>query len=98
MSRLLPIAVVVAALTAGCQPTCTQMCNKFERCGLSGEVEQRECEESCNRQLGDARDLDDKQTLQEFNAHRRCVRGASCDELDDGVCYTEDGLFPWSRG
>lgn len=97
----LPIVLttcLASTLLAGCEPTCAQMCNKLERCGLAGEVDNRECEESCNRELGDARDLKDKDVLKAFNAHRRCIGNASCDDLDAGECYTEGDAFPWSRG
>ncbi len=76
-----------------CKPSCPELCGKLERCGLSGEVEARECEESCIRELGDARDLDDKQTLKDFNHRRACIGTATCDEIAAGECYADDGSF-----
>lgn len=81
---------------SACAPACPALCGKLERCALTGEVERRACEESCSRELATARELDDRQTLREFNQHRICIGGASCDDLEAGACF-EEGDFPWTR-
>lgn len=89
--------LVALGTLAGCPPTCGQLCGKFERCALTGEVRRAECEESCARELTAYRDDDDKTLLRRFDDHRRCVGGASCDELADGACYDEV-LYPYTEG
>lgn len=88
--------VLIALLSAGCTPTCERTCRKMLDCGTleSDRVSVVECEASCERQLNLYTGWDDEQELDDaIDAHRRCLRRATCDEIEAGECYDER-LFP----
>ncbi len=76
-------------LGAGCAPTCEQVCAKVVRCEVTPGLTRDECEESCNRQDVLYELEQDDLATEAFAAHRRCVASATCEELEDGVCYDE---------
>lgn len=95
-SRTLALLVAVVVASAGCAPTCQQLCQKLDRCDLNGDVQVRECVASCERELSDYQDTDDEgENKPTFNDQRRCLGSHSCDEIASGVCY-EQTLFPFS--
>lgn len=48
-----------------------------------------ECEEACGDLLEELDNAEDKAREELFAAHRRCIVGATCDEIDAGECYDE---------
>ncbi|MBW1877697.1 MAG: hypothetical protein JRJ84_04975 [Deltaproteobacteria bacterium] len=82
------LAVLVLA-GAGCAPSCDRVCHKVLDCDLRPRLSQLECKESCLRQGGLYEEWEDDDKLEDFAAHRRCIMQATCDELEDGVCYDE---------
>lgn len=101
---LVPLALAAAGalLLAGCPPTCEQMCNKLDRCGLNGTVSTIDCRSSCTQQLESVADNDTDDGDPEaaegakkaFRQHRLCISNHSCDELVAGACY-QDELYPF---
>lgn len=84
-----PLILALALGAAGCAPTCIQVCAKIDRCALEPSVTNLECSDACDIQLEDVRN-DVEATRQEaFEAHRRCIGSATCEELEDGVCFDE---------
>lgn len=88
------LAALVAVAATGCAPSCDSVCDKLIECGTADGLNEAECVETCSRQQL-LYDLDNDRTLEQaFADHRRCIGQATCDEIDDGVCYDED-LFPF---
>ena len=75
---MLLLTAAVGAVASGCAPSCEKVCEKALDCDLTARLNQVECEEACLEQE-DA-----------FADHRRCIVDATCEELEDGVCYDED--------
>lgn len=79
-------------LSAGCQPTCEQVCDKLVECGNPGteRMSSPECEESCTTQ----KDLYDRWTdtrlRDAFDEQLSCLHHEECDAIAGGVCYDED--------
>ncbi len=94
-SRTVALIVALAAGLVGCAPTCTQVCHKLDRCDLNGDVLVTECVASCEAEISDYRDTDDKDSKVTFNVQRKCLGSHSCDEIAAGACY-ESSLFPFS--
>ena len=90
MRRSSLFLALVAAICASCAPTCDQTCRKLIRCAESGSTETRvECDDACIDLLQELDDVEDKAREELFAAHRRCIVGATCDEIDAGECYDE---------
>lgn len=87
------LTLVVLAVQ-GCTPSCDRVCEKVRDCGVVPRLAQLECDESCERQLAEVKGLDDNATQEAFAAHRRCIMQATCDEIEEGVCYDET-LYPF---
>ncbi|MCO4747903.1 MAG: hypothetical protein KC912_24130 [Proteobacteria bacterium] len=84
------LALAVAVLLSACAPTCERTCRKLDSCAADGSTVTRiECESTCTALLQSFARDDDEIRKESFAAHRRCVVSASCDEIDDGVCYDE---------
>lgn len=83
-------AVLASLGAAGCAPDCERVCRKVRDCDVADRLAQSECEESCTRTRLRYQDWDDKNLLEDFAAHRRCIVQATCDELEEGACYDED--------
>ena len=92
------LGLIALGFSAGCTPTCTETCRKLLRCDEElGIVEYgiTECEESCNRTNDLYESWEDQDKIDAFAAHKQCIAGATCDEINDGVCYDEDlYVFP----
>lgn len=83
--------LAVAWLAAACAPTCDRTCRKLDSCAADGSTVTRiECEDQCLGLIQSHDDVNDDVRKELFAAHRRCVIGATCDELEDGVCYEEE--------
>lgn len=93
-SRELTLLVLATVGLGGCSPGCENLCRKLDRCELNDFVTIDECQLSCDRQLDQLDQLEDREPRRTFDAHRRCVGGATCEALAEGVCYTDD-LFPF---
>jgi hypothetical protein len=88
---LLPLVLL------GCAPTCEQTCRHVLACGAdlgSERVAQAECEDQCAREDALYAAWEDQEKMDAFDDHRRCVVGATCEELVDGACY-DPLLFPY---
>jgi hypothetical protein len=72
-----------------CTPPCEQTCNKLRSCDLSPRANQFQCEEQCEGQAALYAGWDDEAKQQALEDLRSCVAGASCEELEQGVCYDE---------
>ena len=91
---ILGTLLCASLLASACAPNCERVCNKARRCDLAPRLSQAECVESCDRQRLYYDIQDDKARLEAFAAHRRCIANASCEEIQDGVCYDEQ-IFPF---
>lgn len=94
-SRTLAILLALGLGLVGCAPTCTQVCHKLDRCELNPDVLVTECVASCEAEISDYRDTDDKEAKATFNDQRTCLGSHSCEEIAAGACY-ESSLFPFS--
>lgn len=93
MLRLLP---AIAALLAGCEPTCNQACKKALECE---EVETprlglEDCEVACLNQEELYEQWDDGIKREAHAESKRCIVQEECDAIAEGVCYDDD-LFIW---
>lgn len=94
MIRTVATLLVTAGLLTACAPRCERVCSKVRDCDISPRLNQVECVESCERQSALYDQRDDDERKEAFAAHRRCIVQASCDEIDDGVCYDE-AIYPF---
>jgi hypothetical protein len=86
---------LLAALAAGCAPSCKQMCAKLDRCDLLGGTTQPECTVQCTRELAATKDTDaDGEAFRDYAAERSCIGSSSCDEIAAGACV-DPALFPF---
>ncbi|MBX2797643.1 MAG: hypothetical protein KTR31_08245 [Myxococcales bacterium] len=84
------VLLVFIPLFVACTPTCERLCRKtlFDCGDLDTErVALDECVTNCDRQEVLYRQWDNRDLLALFREHRRCVGGASCEDLAAGVCY-----------
>lgn len=83
--------LLLAGLSAGCTPTCENVCTRLvEDCGNLGTERETayECEEQCTAQ----RDLywktwTDQDKRDAFNDELTCLASESCEDIDGGICY-----------
>jgi len=93
------VSRVVAILAFGgvvfssaCKPTCTQTCNKLTSCSANADWEGEYaelCAENCERQHNLYEVWEDTQLLDALDASQSCVKDATCEDLEEGVCYDE---------
>ncbi len=93
--RFRPSSVIFGALlgwgAAGCTPTCSSACRQLLDCHLdASHADQDECVASCQAQRQLFREWDDDEKKEAFAEQLRCIGSSTCEEIDDGVCYTED--------
>jgi hypothetical protein len=90
--------MIIALFLWACTPTCEKTCKKILTCDEleSPEMNQDECESSCNAQANLYEDVDDEdETLQTaFDDLKSCIVDEACFDLSEGVCYDED-IFAW---
>ena len=85
-----PLAVLLVGLTgSGCAPTCEQTCRKLVTCDASPRLSVQECELSCFETESLYEVWEDEAKQEALDDQAWCVRGATCDELAEGVCYDE---------
>lgn len=73
---------------AGCAPPCGNLCRKVLDCGIDSErVAFDDCLASCTTQLELYRKWRDRELLDLFEDHRRCISRSSCEEIAAGECY-----------
>jgi hypothetical protein len=85
---LLPLVVLAGALHAGCTPRCQEVCTKVLDCGLeSTRVARDECVFACQEQQELYQIWEDETKIEAFKEHKRCLRSATCQEIEAGVCY-----------
>jgi hypothetical protein len=89
MRVVLPALLLAVAFGAGCNPSCKRTCRKVLECGnlSTDRLALGACVEDCQKQeqLYDNWDDEAKQDL--FVDHKRCLVGATCEEIEEGVCY-----------
>ena len=92
MRRFITSVAVLLLGSAGCTPSCTQVCDKVLACENAGteRMSEGECEESC----ADQRDLYDRWTdpdkVHAFEDELTCLYDSECADIEDGVCYDEE--------
>jgi hypothetical protein len=86
--RALTPALMLAVATA-CNPPCKRTCNKLLDCGnlSTDRLAVSACIEDCEKQQQLYQDWDDEEKQDLFVAHKRCLVDASCEEIEEGVCY-----------
>ena len=83
-------ALLLSLFAAGCTPTCESVCKKMRKCDVSPRLAQTECEEACIRQADFYQSEADRDRFEDYQAHKRCLKQATCEEIHDGECYDED--------
>jgi hypothetical protein len=87
-SSLMALGAVV--LLSACAPNCERTCRKLDSCAADGSTMTLiECESTCTTLIQSFARDEDEVRKESFAAHRRCVVSATCDEVNDGVCYDE---------
>jgi len=88
----LPISVVVG----GCEPSCTDVCEKLLSCSQVGTtlISEEDCTSSCLTQELLYEESDDTDKLDAFGDLKVCIDEQDCDQLYVGVCYDPD-LYIW---
>ena len=82
------LIAVSSALQTGCTPRCQETCTKVLDCGLeSTRVARDECIFACREQQDLYAEWEDETKIEAFKEHKRCLRAATCDEIEAGVCY-----------
>lgn len=85
------LLAALIALSTACKPSCDQVCTKVVECGGTPQLTVDACKLQCDAQDTLIHsDWQDAALEERFNAHKRCVLQATCDDLDAGVCYDED--------
>lgn len=81
--------LILAALLAGCTPTCEQVCRKLVECdGLSTTgMSWYECELSCRAQEDLYQRWEDAEKQDAFDEELRCLQESTCAAVADGACY-----------
>jgi hypothetical protein len=87
------VLLIIAALAAGCTPTCKDACKKVLDCAAGGSrLSLTECELSCRDQEALYQSWDDDEKLDAYRAHKQCIGSSTCDEIVSGEC-DDDLLF-----
>lgn len=81
--------LLLAAVAAGCRPSCGAVCTKVRGCELTEEQAQQECEYQCSAYAAEYETDDAQDAL--WVDHLQCVQASSCEELRAGACH--DALF-----
>jgi uncharacterized protein (UPF0548 family) len=78
----------LSACDVGCEPVCRKVldCDGLE----TTELTLGECTAECVRQSQSFEIEEDEAGAVSFAEHKRCLKGASCDEISDGICYDAD--------
>ncbi|MFT7519742.1 MAG: hypothetical protein ACI9MC_001885 [Kiritimatiellia bacterium] len=83
--------LAISFTSVACEPTCKDSCQKALSCDAGGSrVALSECRTSCLTQEALYDEWEDEVKQDALSAHMRCIRGSTCDEILDGVCYDED--------
>ena len=86
--------VLTASFLWGCTPTCEQVCQKIISCEEDGLDAPRmnldECSSSCAAQSNWYEDQELTEQQVAFDDLKACINSETCEDLADGVCYTED--------
>lgn len=98
-SRLCTGVVVLALslglpLLGGCTPECSQACSHLvDDCGIDRPgYSEEHCTTQCERFLAH---YDEKWQRDKSREAVRCVRNASCDELNSGMPCYDEAVYPW---
>lgn len=84
---------LLAALGAGCEPTCKATCKKLLSCEEldTPRVALSTCQEECEEQQTLYNDRwTDEQLAERFKEYKQCVDEEECADIADGACYDED--------
>jgi hypothetical protein len=97
MRNPLPLlALCTGVLLAGCDPSCTSVCEKLVACEDvdSPRVSWVECTESCEDQERLYEQWTDTVKREGFSEMKSCIEDSECSDIADGECYDED-LYIW---
>ncbi len=85
-------ALLVLTLSAGCTPTCKEVCVKLLECDdvESPRVSEYECREACEREENLYEEWEDLQALDKHHDERDCIMDSECADIADGACYDEE--------
>ena len=94
--RILSLLSVVVVY--GCTPTCEQTCNQLLDCeneGLQSPLMNLdECTSACAAQSNHYEDIEHAEKQQAFDELQSCLVAETCEDLSEGVCYTEE-VYIW---
>jgi len=76
-------------MAAACNPPCKRTCSKVLACGnlSTDRLALDACVEDCEKQQQLYQSWNDEAKQDLFVDHKRCLVHASCEEIEEGVCY-----------